>query len=802
MTTFFKTYLCLFVLLFITKNDLFAQKVETFLSDNVTGASFLIDKDESVWVGSTGGIIHYDKEYNILQKISIEDTKWFMDTTSVETLVKDNKTGIIWASIGFYPYGGVYAFDREKILQENQISNDFQPEEALFFFDKFGRNWICYEKGTKFVQLGIDSVHTKYDWKEGGISKFMKTNITLDNAGNIWVAINSTLYKFDGKKWNYYDSKNSILPKDFFSMITSDKEGNILVSGWDDIYKVNMVSKTLVSIPYPLNSNILGCFFKTHDGKIKISTSNRIYDLSDSTLSLSLTTNSLLDSQTRITSMIEDTKGNLLLGSYNKIVIYDGQTLKLFNSGSSLALPSNIVSQISIDEQNNIWISSNIFATKPIRFNPVTNDIIVAPNTGSVICFGKNQEVWIGGFETISKYDGKNWTTVASPVSVSKKIATDKEDNLWLLAYKDYWFTKRTDLYRLKNDTWERFSLNFHINDIIHNNENGMFLATTDGLLTYDGKNIVKLSSTDKSITIPDTINKLYVDPLGVLWVFPEKSADYLLKYDGNVWVKWIIPTGFIIDRSETSNRFIVDKNGNLWSGTVDGLYKYDGKTVNYYNVRNTGLLNNNIATIQIAQDDNIWVGTKHGIAVLTDCQGLKPTVNQQPSAQSVLENTKVIFEIKGENVKTYQWQISIDKGITWSNIGVQDTLYQGQQSSTLSKTSAFKTDNGYLYRCGISTACETAYSNAALLEVITILGNEQLLENIIKVFPNPTQDQIKIQLPQKSFKAYLLNNNGILLKQVENQDVLSVKEFPVGVYVLLIDVGEMKFSRKIAIVR
>lgn len=780
----------------------FAQKWDVFTSEKNRGSCFLIDKDESIWVGSEGGIVHYDKEYKFLQKIFFGGTQGLLgtDTSYVETLVKD-KTGILWASVGNYPYGRVYAFDSEKMLQESQIPENFQPEEDLFFVDRYQKYWICYDKGTKFVQLGIDLIHTKYNWKQGGISRFMKTNITSDSMGNIWVAINSKLYKFDGKIWNSYNSQNSILPGDFFSMIKSDNKDNLLLQGWNAIYKVDMASKTKSLVPYPKNSGIPGYFFKTNDGKIKIGISNKIYDISDSTLTLVLTNNYIDSPYDHITSMIEDTKGNLLLGYRNKIVSYDGQTLKLFNSGSSLALPSNVVSQISIDEQNNIWVASNI-TTNPIRFNPSTKETIITPHKARLLLMDKKKQMWIGGFSEISKYDGKTWTTIKSPSSAIKKMVFDIEDNLWLLSYKSYNVPKLTELFRFKDNTWETFSLKLHINDIMPNPNNGkeVFLATTDGILTYDGQTLVKLTS--KSIEIPDTINKIYADPLGVLWVFPEKSENYLLKYDGKSWSKFILPEGFIVDKSEASERFMVDSYGNLWSGTVKGLYKYDGKAVNFYNVKNSTLLNNDILTIQQAKNDKIWIGTQYGIAVLNNCKEVSPIITQQPLPQSVIEKNKATFEVVVSNVKDFQWQLSKDNGAIWNDIVSQDTLYQGQQSAKLNIMLPSSSDNGYLYRCRFSSACETEYSNPALLEVITILGSEQLLESIVKVYPNPTQDQIKIEIPQKTFKAYFLSDNGVLLKQIENQEILSVKEFSAGGYILLIDVGGVVYNKKVVIVR
>jgi hypothetical protein len=67
---------------------------------------------------------------------------------------------------------------------------------------------------------------------------------------------------------------------------------------------------------------------------------------------------------------------------------------------------------------------------------------------------------------------------------------------------------------------------------------------------------------------------------------------------------------------------------------------------------------------------------------------------------------------VTGGGVVSYQWQLSVDAGSTWSNIS-------GATSNTLSLSSLTTADNGKRYRLAASsTGSETVYSQAAILTV------------------------------------------------------------------------------------
>ncbi len=82
-------------------------------------------------------------------------------------------------------------------------------------------------------------------------------------------------------------------------------------------------------------------------------------------------------------------------------------------------------------------------------------------------------------------------------------------------------------------------------------------------------------------------------------------------KHSANNMVKFAIekPSGVVHCAQ-------MDRDGNLWFGTIhDGLYKYDGTRFIHYNKMN-GLPQNMISCIYQAQNGNLWFGTVNGISI------------------------------------------------------------------------------------------------------------------------------------------------------------------------------------------
>ena len=85
------------------------------------------------------------------------------------------------------------------------------------------------------------------------------------------------------------------------------------------------------------------------------------------------------------------------------------------------------------------------------------------------------------------------------------------------------------------------------------------------------------------------------------------------------------------------------------------------------------------------------------------------PVISTQPASQTVCEGQNVSFSLVSTG--TYQWQLSTNGGVSWSNIS-------GQTAATFTISGVTAALNNNQYRCVVSTLCGNTNSNAAILTV------------------------------------------------------------------------------------
>ena len=93
-------------------------------------------------------------------------------------------------------------------------------------------------------------------------------------------------------------------------------------------------------------------------------------------------------------------------------------------------------------------------------------------------------------------------------------------------------------------------------------------------------------------------------------------------------------------------------------------------------------------------------------------------SISTQPEDQTVMwgENTTFAVETTSQGL-SYQWQVSGDGGVSWSNL-VAGTHYSNVQTATLGINDAVIEMNGCRYRCVVTGSCGIQYSDAAILTV------------------------------------------------------------------------------------
>jgi ligand-binding sensor domain-containing protein len=290
------------------------------------------------------------------------------------------------------------------------------------------------------------------------------------------------------------------------------------------------------------------------------------------------------------------------------------------------------------DKKNNYWFSSNgegvyRYDGKTI-INFTTKDGL-ANDTTRQIQEDKFGNIFISTFGGINKFDGKKFTTL-QPIK-------SKE---WKIEEKDLWFSilgKRnqhgpyrydgTNLYNLEfpkhflhDEISERgispFFSPYEIYCIYKDRKGAMWFGTpVFGACRFDGQSVKWMYEYDLTITPSG-------GTFGIRSIFEDKEGSFWFC---NTWHKYI----FDFEKTAKGDRLqyrktegignskifggeeyvyyshiVEDNNGNIWLTTwSQGVYKYDGKNITSYSVKD-GTKDVNLVSMYKDNQGDLWLGT------------------------------------------------------------------------------------------------------------------------------------------------------------------------------------------------
>ena len=248
--------------------------------------------------------------------------------------------------------------------------------------------------------------------------------------------------------------------------------------------------------------------------------------------------------------VLEDRKGNLWFGTRDSgLYCYNGKSFLHYTTRQGLA--SNTALHLYEDRAGNIWFSSrgvSRYDGKSFQ-NFTTKDGL--PNNGvNTFMEDKTGKLWIGTRGDACFYDGKTFTVLRNKDGEAFynvwAIIEDKKGNIWF-------------------------------GGSLIQDRKGSTLYLDGGLWRYDGSNITKVSQRGASAMIEDKKGNIWttgaVNPNGV-------GAWTLSRYDQKTLYNEKPTVTEIMSVDKMLCGILEANDGNIWFGSFDGVYRYDGKTV------------------------------------------------------------------------------------------------------------------------------------------------------------------------------------------------------------------------------
>jgi ligand-binding sensor domain-containing protein len=265
-------------------------------------------------------------------------------------------------------------------------------------------------------------------------------------------------------------------------------------------------------------------------------------------------------------SIVEDRKGNILIGTGKGVSCYDGKSFTDFTLHQSFG--ERAIWTLFEDTKGRIWIGTDV--------------------------------------NGIYFYDGKSFSPLISRAINESGLTLDNLNGMTEDKAGNLWFASRAGegISRYDGQTITRFiGINDAMFHCVVEDKSGIiwFGSRQHGVFRYDarlpqgpGNSLTHMS--DKNGPGNDCIYSIVEDKSGNLWFTTESNGVY--RYDGKSFTNYLMDEGpqptlksdlsfamrELIPYYNSVFTVVVDNAGNLWFGTRNlGLFRYDGKSfVNY----------------------------------------------------------------------------------------------------------------------------------------------------------------------------------------------------------------------------
>lgn len=277
--------------------------------------------------------------------------------------------------------------------------------------------------------------------------------------------------------------------------------------------------------------------------------------------------------KTSVRGIKQDRKGNIWLASEEGIIRYDGKSFANITKN----INSDRYFFVLEDRKGNYWFAAygtGVYYYDGQSFQHYTTKQGLASNRVLNIYEAKGGDIWFGVDGGVSRFDGtsfQNFPTEGGQFNNNvNAIIEDKSGKLW--------FGTRGHTYVYDGKSFAVFTYNGepvkNVWSIFEDRKGNMWFGGGSGLWRFKGNTRSQLT---KSF-----INSIYEDKKGNIWTsgYSSNSNGFgLSRYDHKSLFNKK-PSVTEIAQSPHFFRILEAKDGSIWYGAVDGVYRYDGNTI------------------------------------------------------------------------------------------------------------------------------------------------------------------------------------------------------------------------------
>jgi len=584
------------------------------------------------------------------------DNEQGLNSLLVHDMLQDEK-GFLWFATenGVNRYDG-YTFISYKTdpTNENSIAYDRTLTLAQ---GKNGQIWVGTAIGFSCIDPKFETIKNYvFPLKSKNARPLQVNNLTVDEAGNVWVAADSSLIRFDPlseqiSSFRYSpDDKSGLLSGKILDLAIGSS-GNVWVATATGLCRINPVNAEITSFTHTpgdvtsLPSNEVFQLYIHSSGALWVATAKGVARFSPEQHNfIAYPTSVIGKEKLKVTSISEDPEGSLWLTTLEHGLLHFMQELNKFHvhngdSSNDLNAGDDVIRYVFVDKSAVLWVATldnisyahlyqkqfHTYQNIPDKPNSLSNNFVIS------ISKDKEERIWVGtvnGLNQIDKngnitrffHDPKNENSLnASEVWA---LHTDRKGRLWISA-----LGKGLDLWRPKSKTFEHFvpdstnpkALTSNLILTIYEDREGfIWLGTTQGLERLEPE-----KRHFKPFPSKVGVRTIMEDRHGELWVGTEKHGLVKFNRQTGEYSNFTFhdhQNSAAIPGMQSVFALTEDQYGEIWAGSASGLLRISKKTdkeprkhLTTYTVKD-GISDNTVTGILRDNSGGIWLSTHHGL--------------------------------------------------------------------------------------------------------------------------------------------------------------------------------------------
>lgn len=550
--------------------------------------AFAEDQYGQVWIGTFRGLNKYDGT-KFHQYFCVDDSIGLPES-NISSIYRDHRNRLWVATVcGVAIYNEKDGFSRVNMPLKNKNVNKFLEDSHgnMLFFNGF-EIYRYDERRNSIAKQHIGNLDPWYSFSD---------DVMIDDRDIIWVRTPQKLRGFRSKD---FKEVFTLKLEGFYPMYSVEKDrSHIWLYGNGGLRLFDTHLRQFVKLPstlaqLPIANGDVKCIHSYDAHRLLIATGSKgllMYDsrngklLAEKDNAFPFTTNGI-----NVCNMFTDSRGNLWLGSDDQgfRIIYKYKDMFNAYEAMSRAVGQQSVKSIATDHNDNVWMVTKnnglcCYDNHAQQLRQITiscKDLDFGKNAATHVFVDKYDHIWVSniyGVVKCSNNDGQLSVIASYKIFLPMDIAQDYSGNIWVTTAGIY-------VYRIACNTGEMEQKQLYPKTFV-------FIPS-----------IIPLGS-DKMLV------SAFAQPM--MEVNTQTMVNREFDVDKKSFEECIRHNSFI------PTKVVQDKNKDLWIGTVsNGLLHYDTKKRHMERI--PGLSCSDVSSIEIDRKGNLWISTMNGLDKLT----------------------------------------------------------------------------------------------------------------------------------------------------------------------------------------